>query len=173
MTKGVKRSADEIVARMAEVSDLFGVQGSDLLEHLSFERAQPFLKDGVTAEQWQDAQAKAGPVERIVDYLPFAWEKANDCRGLSAARSLLHFKTWLWLAGVEPDWLDRELDEYEFYGKPQLVLISEAVGFDWRAVDKGSWGNAEGDRGPPNAERDALIAEQVAKAAELKGLLDG
>lgn len=129
------RTQEEIMARIEKVrgSDFFGYQRRDLIGALTFENAKPWLEDDVTADQWQQ---NTDPLKNILDYLPFAWNKANNCRGLSAARSLDHMAAWLWLLGDDDvSWID----EYDFYGKPHLVTISERFGFDWRNEDNDQW----------------------------------
>jgi hypothetical protein len=160
----LKRTSAEIKARYEIVSQrLLDFQGSDLLPYMDYEDAKPFLKEGVTAEQLIEARDSLGsPLKEALDYLPFAWEKANDCRGLSAGRSIDHLKAWLWLAGYD---VDDDFDErYEYYGKPCLVTASELLGFDWLAHDDLKWRNDE--MGSPLSEgaRDSLIIEAVTAA---------
>lgn len=129
------RTQQEILSRMKEVEkdDFFGYQRSDLLSYLDFENAKPFLKDEVTAEQWQ--KESRSPKEVMIDYLSFAWEKANDKRGLSASRSMDHYTSWLWLDGDEE--LHKTLSNYEYYGKPQLIEICKYLGVDHLQYDDG------------------------------------
>jgi hypothetical protein len=161
----VKRTSAEIKARYEVVSQHFlDFQGGDLLTYMDFEDAKPFLNDGVTAEQLVEARSAPTPLEEASAYLPFAWEKANGCRGLSAGRSIDHFKAWFWLAGYD---VDDDFDRrYQYYGKPCLVTASELVGFDWRAHDDKKWRNDE--IGPVISEgvRDALIEEAINAAQE-------
>lgn len=65
--------------------------------------------------------------KQCIEYMPFAWEKANGFRGISAARSLLHYKAWLWMMGRD-DFDD--LDDYQFYGKDHLRRICAYLGLD-------------------------------------------
>ena len=118
------RTQEQILVRIKEIEsdDFFGFQTSDLIQFLTFENAKPWLKEGVAAEQWEQG---VDPVELIKDYLPFAWDKANNCRGLSAGRSLEHMKAWVWLDD-KPDLLKQIEEDYEYYGKPHLVKICEA-----------------------------------------------
>lgn len=69
-----------------------------------------------------------------IDYMPFAWDKANNCRGISAGRSLAHYKAWLWMLGTDEF---EGIDEYEYYGKPQLVQICAFFGLDSARWDDG------------------------------------
>lgn len=136
-----KRTQDEIVARIKQIkrNRAFEYQSSDLLMFLTFENAKPWLKENVTAEKWQHL---TDPVKCIRDYMEFAWDKANDCRSLSADRSVEHMRAWLWLDGK--DELSDRLDEvYEFYGKPCLVLVCQEYGIDWRELDNDRWVNCE------------------------------
>ena len=61
-------------------------------------------------------------------YMSFAWEKANDKRGISANRSIDHFKGWLWLLGDE-EGIEYLKANYAPYGKPGLAYICKKYGF--------------------------------------------
>jgi hypothetical protein len=139
---------------------------SDLIDYLPFADAQPYLKPEVTEQEWAERQTKP-PLEAAKDYLDFAWGKANGCRGLSAGRSLDHLKAWLWLAGFG-EVVDAHFDNYEHYGKKQLVIASELCGFDWGAHDDDSWVNNEDGPSMDATSRQELIDEAVRIAAEAK-----
>lgn len=157
MSTPIPRTQEEIAAqfRATRPRDFFGTEGNHLCEAMTFETAKALdiPKDDTTAAQWAEVQVLKSVEDckaAIVDYLPFAWGKANDCRGLSANRSLEHMRGWLWLMGAagqavmeHPDFGDN----YMHYGKPALVRTSEFVGFDWRAVDNDRWVNNEGEDG--------------------------
>lgn len=130
-----KRTQEEILKRIDEVkeNDAFGYQTTDLLEYLEFESAKKFLTPDVTKDEWK--QQENTPREVMIDYMDFAWQKANDKRGLSASRSMEHYTSWLWLDGDEE--LYKTLENYEFYGKPQLVKICEYLGLDPSKYDDG------------------------------------
>jgi len=68
--------------------------------------------------------------DQMVDYMEFAWEKANDERGMSAYRSMAHYTSWLWLDGDEYLW--KTLEGYTDYGRPQLIEICKYLGIDWK-----------------------------------------
>lgn len=122
------KAQEEILNRMKEVepNDFFGFQRSDLLDYLTYENAKPFLKDGVSADEWKPEEKS--PREKMVEYLEFAWGKAKDRRGLSASRSMDHYTSWLWLDGDEE--LHKTLSNYTDYGKPQLIKICKYLGVD-------------------------------------------
>jgi len=128
---------EEIVKRIEAISgvDFFGFEKSDLLSYLDFEHAQPYLKATATATDWGEAEDQSQVRNKMLDYMPFAWEKACGCRGLSAARSLNHFSAWLWIAGNEE--LAESIRDYEYYGKPQLIEICKWLGVDHQQWDDG------------------------------------
>ena len=149
----MKRTQIEILNRIAaiEKDDFFGFQSGDLVVYLDFEHAKQFLKEGTTLEQW--AHPFTDPIEKIKEYMPFAWDKANNCRGLSAARSLEHMKAWVWMDDQPA--LSKLLDnDYEYYGKPHLVAICKHYDIDWRPLDNNKWVNEEG--GPSLTAAEAL-----------------
>lgn len=139
------RTDDEIVAHIAAIKDedWMGTITSDLVIHLPYERAKPWLKEGTTAEQWGEPRPRDRDtlIGKIAEYMPFAWEKANNCRGLSAARSLDHMRAWLWMLGE--DEAAHEIQTYTLYGKPHLAAICEKFGIDWKALDDMIWRNNE------------------------------
>lgn len=135
------RTQAEIVARLeAKKNDTFGFGSSVLLDGLDFEHAKPFLKDGVTAEQWNSKHEAPGYGRELqfpllteadlkaaaLDYLKFAWGKAEDHRGISAARSVKKMTEFCWLLGIDIEWI--EAAEYAQYGCPILKRISELLG---------------------------------------------
>ncbi len=146
----IPRTVAEIVARIQAVApnDFFGAQTSRLIQALPLEDARQFLKEDYVADpvKWEAERLKITEDVREAarDYLTFAWDKANNCRGLSANRSIDHFRGLIWLLGEDDEaWWP----EYEFYGKAILVAVSERVGFDWSLVDNDCWTNEEGERG--------------------------
>lgn len=156
------RTDDEILAKARQIQprDFFGTKTSDLISCLPADQAREFLIPGADLSDWTVFPRDTASIcARIREYLPFAWEKANDCRGLSAARSLNHFWAWFWLMGH-----DLPLDDYTHYGKPQLRAISEFVGFDWQAHDNGRWSNVEDGEGPVLTAADLGLASRVEAA---------
>ena len=123
---------DEIVARIEAVkeSDMFGAQVQELLPALDFAHAQPYLKDGVTESDWEglykDNEEDLRQSAR--EYYEFAIGKATDHRGLSAARSIDHYKGWVFLLANDKVGEFEDTD-YAQYGVPQLKLAAELLGF--------------------------------------------
>jgi len=132
------RTGKEILLRIKEIAhrDIFGIETDDLIMHLDFEDARQFLKEGITPEIWAKGCFSRDPesVEKgMLEYMPFAWEKANGCRGISAYRSMSHFNAWTWLAGDDLG----DLLKFSFYGKDNLVKICEHYGWDHTQWDDG------------------------------------
>jgi hypothetical protein len=132
------RTNEEIVSRINErnelVLDLLGAETGDLMMRLPFEIAKQFLDGSVNVGDWSVLpRDRDSLVAEMLDYMPFAWDKANDCSGLSASRSMSHFMAWTWLAGDDFG----DLLNYEFYGKDNLVRICEHYGWDANKWDDG------------------------------------
>lgn len=153
---GTERNQDEIVARIEAIrdEDVFGFAIDVLVGYLDFDHARPFLKQGCTRKTWEGFDKPPPPREAALDYLPFGWEKANNNRGISANRTITKMVEWFWLMGddefaealgaaMSGGGSDLVNGEYQFYGKPQLVAISERLSFDWRSHDDDRWVNNE------------------------------
>ncbi len=127
------RNQEEIKVRFQKVSDLFGTQKNDLINYMTFDNAKTFLKEEYVKEveagtvKWV---ISTDPKKEILDYLDFAYNKAENERGLSAGRSMLHFKTWIWLDdnSFYGEIVD-DIDNYTNYGIPTLNKIAKHYGF--------------------------------------------
>lgn len=133
------RTTDEIVARLNQIKadDFFGFESEDLVVCLPFEAARPWLKPDATADQWKEASAAPDAVRaRVLDYLPFAVEKASTHRGLSASRSISHMRAWMWLLGDDEmlAFLNDDAN-YANYGAPMLMQVAEKYGATLNADD--------------------------------------
>lgn len=142
---------EEILARFTsrKDGDMFGDEVGEYLPFLHFEHAKAFLKEGVTKEEWDKKRPsldRAHLLKTMEEYMEFGWEKANNCRGLSANRTMCHYVAWTWLAGdrafseqVEAEYRDH----YQFYGKDILVMICKHYGWDASKWDNGRRQNCE------------------------------
>jgi len=136
------RTQEEIVAHIHAIvgDDFFGFQKSDMLNYLDYDHAKPFLKDGVAREQWDTARtpySHEAVLKEMSEYMEFAWEKANNCRGLSASRTDDHYTAWVWLMGDDAFVAKRDAIEYEHYGKERLIAVCDHYGWDWQQWDNG------------------------------------
>jgi len=140
------RTQEEIIERIKDLkgTDFFGFQIYELYLALDHEHVKPFLKEGVEEKDWEQTIKNDEDVKKtMIDYMEFAWEKANNCRGISASRSISHYKAWLWLLGdVVFNQFD-DLEDYEYYGKDKLVEICVFLGIDSNKWDDGRRVNSE------------------------------
>jgi hypothetical protein len=128
------RTDEEIITRIKErrSEDFFGFELSDLIRYLPAEEANRFLVEPVT--NWTPLpRDQASILEEMENYMPFAWEKANGMRGLSAGRSMSHFMAWTWMVGDDFG----DLLQYYHYGKDNLVRICKHYGWDHTQWDDG------------------------------------
>lgn len=125
------RTQDEIVKKIEEGKDydFLGTKLSDLIVYLDYEHACSYLNPEVTKENWiMSINNREAILAEMLDYMSFAWEKANGCRGLSTMRSMDHYSIWIWLLGDEE--IFKDLKNYEYYGKDNLVKICQHYGWD-------------------------------------------
>jgi hypothetical protein len=162
MTRNTADIITRIEALEADITDFFGFQKGDLIGYLPFEDAKRWLKDTAKPEDWTPTVNTPEAIKQdMLDYMSFAWDKANNRRGLSAGRSLDHMKAWLWLLGEDEAWVEAvKLSEYSHYGKPQLRAICKRFGWDWTQWDDGRWSNSEsGDDRTPEEIAEVGIVE--------------
>ena len=135
--KSTEKIKDKINTGFA--NDVFGIAFTDLIEALPFADAREYLKNEFlmkdsAEEEWESSRIKTDDdvKARMLDYLPFAWEKAEDQRGLSADRSVRHFAAWAWL--IDDEFYEKIEDMYNNsyfpYGEPILEYIGEKLGFE-------------------------------------------
>lgn len=124
------RTQNEIVERIKSVrdDDPLGFETSILAEHLDddhltlagYERRNPSRRESMRPV----ACDRDTVLSQMRDYMGFAWDKAKNHRGISASRSVDHFKAWQWLAGD-----DLSDAPYAQYGAPILMDICQRYGF--------------------------------------------
>jgi len=131
------RTDDEIIERVRSIKDrdFFGFEIGDLVSCLPFDKAKEFLNADAKEEDWGEVYAhdRESMLKQMLDYMPFAWKKANNGRGLSAGRSMAHYNAWIWLAGDDLG----DMSDYQFYGKDNLVKICDHYGWDAKQWDDG------------------------------------
>lgn len=145
------RTQEEIAEYIPKVQNKgFFWDATDLLlDYLDYDHAQSFLKPEVTREGWDtkvvgtdgfnpnkrhgvlDPGNREEMLADFLNYLRFAWTKAEDHRGLSADRSIRKLSMWCWLLGDEESaaFLDDET-HYAYYGCPMLAYLSEKYGVE-------------------------------------------
>jgi hypothetical protein len=126
----VTRTSAEIIARVQSAEDdFFGWVPEVLLAYCDFETAKPFLKDGVTAEDWAEEMADPAKVREAAEsYYEFALGKIADERGISAERSVTKLREYAWLMGRDDVVDAMDAAPYPQYGAPKVAAFGEAFG---------------------------------------------
>lgn len=118
--------------RVLAEDDFFGAKRGDLATYMTAESlaaaGEPVRED--QAHLVGKTLTRDAVLTEMRNYMTFAWDKANNERGLSAGRSINHFEAWLWLLGDEEALAFAEDDDnYPEYGRPILRFICERFGF--------------------------------------------
>lgn len=135
------RTQAEILQRIEDRTgaDIFGFECEQYLLALTLESIETLrgtvIKKDADLTEWEPGYPDITSVlAEMTDYMDFAWEKANDCRGISAMRTLQKYTGWLWL--IDENRFG-DLTDYDHYGKEHLIKISEFLGVDHAALDNG------------------------------------
>lgn len=126
----ITRTSAEIAARAEASDDPFGWAQEVLLYYIDFGTARPFLKDGVTAEEWSEVvedPAEIGEAARI--YYEFALGKIEDERGISAERSVVKLREYAWLMGRDDVVAAMDEASGSRYGAAKVAVFGESFGF--------------------------------------------
>jgi hypothetical protein len=135
MSTALPRTQQEILQKMETVAgrDMFGFQRDLLLGFLKYKYARPFLREGVTKEEWDAARTKRtvdAALDEMRSYMEFAWGKAINERSLSAGRSVQKLEMWCWMIGRDDlAAFAADEDNYPMYGIPILRHLSRELGF--------------------------------------------
>lgn len=128
-------SQDKIIERYNEVKNEFmSFEGEVLIDFLSFESAKEFLKNDYVAEVVAGTKEYAfvsdinEAAQDFLDYMNFAWGKAQDERGISASRSVQKLGAWLFVMGRDDLRLIIDNDDlYNPYGAPALIAVCKEM----------------------------------------------
>ena len=131
------RTQQQILERFRSENDPLGIQKQDLLYFMDFETAKSV--SGLLDEDFvqriesgkQQWEMLIDPKKQILNYLGFAYDKAYSKRAMSVERSLLHFRTWVWLD--DPEFYESIIslvDNHTDYGIPALDAIAEHYGYE-------------------------------------------
>lgn len=132
MTTDTLRTERDIVAVLREPEETFDFRDDTLLSFLPYAQAKAFLKDTVTEAEWATVAkllTRANVLGVMYDYMDFAWGKARNHRGLSALRSVSHYRWWGWLLGDDDMVKLAEADDTGNYGVKVLQYVCDRYGF--------------------------------------------
>jgi len=122
------RTQEELLKYHKENNGLiYAMTDIDIICFMDFDIVKPFLKEGTTKNTWDNGRETytlENVMKEMKDYLKFAFEKANGKRGLSAARSLQHYKNWFFLIGEDEMCKNINIGEYN-YGLSKLEEIKK------------------------------------------------
>jgi epoxyqueuosine reductase QueG len=129
----MKKTYEQIVQKVRDLrdnrEDILGFQTVDLVSMLPYSFAKEFLSGKVSEEEWKEPlpYEEDKIVEQMREYMSFAWDKANNKKGISASRSMSHYTAWIFLLNDEDNFPN--LLNYEYYGKENLAKICAFYGF--------------------------------------------
>lgn len=112
--------------------DNTGFEWTMYIDYLDFDRAKRIYPQ-LPREEWEKGHSfvtSTPIIKQMRDYLPFAENKADEGKNLSAQRSLRHYVAWFWLLGQDEmaNIIERYLmQQYRNYGKEMLYFIGEAI----------------------------------------------
>lgn len=125
------RSQDEIVARIraAATDDWAGWRREVLATALTFEAAEGWRKEDVTAEEWGDPPTLESLTADTRSYYEFALEKIANHRGISAGRSVEKLTEYAWLLGRDDIVAAMDAADYPQYGAPKVKAFAQGLGW--------------------------------------------
>lgn len=135
------KTQEEIMLRIKELqgNDFLGFETSDLygaltannviemLLHAGSDKSKEELeKELVDHKPYETNEQIIAEMKR---YMDFAVGKAVNHRGISASRSVGHYRSWVWLINDQEsfDFLNDD-SNYQNYGAPMLKYIAEKYG---------------------------------------------
>jgi hypothetical protein len=133
------RTQDEIVAKLDDntIERFMDFTPDVLVPALEWEFAKKYLKEDYVEkvekeeEKFEYTSDIKTIVQEFLDYMVFAWGKAENQRGLSASRSINKLSAWLWLLNRE-DLVSTIEDNnlYNPYGAPALIEVCNQLGIE-------------------------------------------
>lgn len=130
-----KRAAERIMK--LKTGDYFGFKSEVALQFLPFRKVKQFLCDDYVAKvekeevEFHQITDVMEAVQDFLDYMVFAWMKADEGKGLSASRSIDKLSAWMMILS-RPD-VAKILQDYSLYspyGKPALRKACEILGIN-------------------------------------------
>ncbi|MHA2046738.1 MAG: hypothetical protein ACW99G_18265 [Candidatus Thorarchaeota archaeon] len=123
------RTQEEILDRTSSRKGLLDTEFTDLIWFLDYKHAKQWLNKDTTEENYnkecKEEYTEEFLLNKITSYIGFAIEKAEGRKGISAARALDHYKTWIWLLGHTEVLSELEKLRGNDYGMAILERIKE------------------------------------------------
>ncbi len=131
------KSVDEICEIYKELGkdDFLGFSFDVFAKFVPFEKAKYNFEDDFInkvesgLEKWTFINTIEEASQDFLDYMNFAWGKAEDKRGISASRSIEKLSMFLRIMGREDlaELIDDD-DLYNPYGAPALIAVCDKMG---------------------------------------------
>lgn len=135
------RTPADIVTEMHRIAstDLLGYQSNDLLRHLPFDDARPFLIPEATADAWKEvfidpSDAHALNAE-LAEAFAYSYEKASNHRGISANIAIDRVRVVAWLLGRDDVVAAMDQADYQNYGMPKAKAACDVLGIPFSTDD--------------------------------------
>ncbi len=97
-----------------------------LVEFMTYQQAKPWVDED--ADSWDPPDTTDDAIKaRIADYLGFAYEKAENERGISAIRSVVKLRAWVWLLGDDDFLAAFDAAPDHSYGRPTLDVVAARI----------------------------------------------
>jgi hypothetical protein len=129
-------SEDDIARFLDNRDDIFGFEAGVLTMFLPWEKIKHLYKEDFVKQVDAGTEDFPPPITSIeeaaqdfLDYMVFAWDKAESQRGISASRSISKLFAWLSVMGRKDlaDILNKN-ELYNPYGAPALIAVCDAMG---------------------------------------------
>ena len=139
----MKPTQEQLMARIVERAqeDAMQFEVPDYVVYLDKEHAKLVYPPEMHAkidEHWSQGQWSEDDVrKRIVDYVPHAFQWANEKLDYETMRACGHFIAWAWLLG-DHEFSDELIgQEWSAFGKPCFRRVAERYGVAWETLDDG------------------------------------
>ena len=133
------RTSDEIVFRilLLEGADLLEFESSVLVGFLPENRLMDVSLSLKKEATWEHTPPTEEAVKKAMRaYFDFAMQKCKGERGISASRSISHYRAWVWLLKDEEALAFlNNMCNYPEYGRPMLEYLNERFGFSKEETD--------------------------------------
>ena len=123
----------ENAKKLMQVEDMFGFGRGVAIDVLPFEEVKDSLKEEYIKEveagkkKWEFITDVYEITQDFLDYMTFAWMKAQDQRGISAGRSIEKLSAWMKILNRE-DLAEVLNGSYNPYGAPALIECCKNLG---------------------------------------------
>ena len=156
------RTPDEIVERLRHLlekrqdRDPWGMQCSVLRDCLPYDKAMEWQRKDqeISAAEWEEQQRIKNPEALLQELIPDMWNDANSNSLLSVRKKMGAARGLLFVIGRQDlveEFQDQGAEDFDAYGKPYLVRLSNEFGVDWKpkydaegkldpeSIDNGEW----------------------------------